>query len=111
MAKINKRSAAYVLNLPKTYQAEPWHLVEVSPNDFKLAYITKGYGGGIVPGQALGGRGIIIVTEGMADLHPKEVEFRQDQMIYAWRIRPSQDRIEKAIERHANGDAYSCKRF
>jgi len=85
--------------LPQTLCADPWHLVRFE-GGIRLCYLTKLFGGGIVPGPANGGRGYIVDDEGeLVSEHPEPVVFNQAELLYAWRNRPSAVQLEKAKRR------------
>ncbi len=91
------------MKLPITYVASPWTLVRHS-GELRLAYLTKLFGGGIVPGPSNGARGHIASDTGEIE-SVEPVVFNQADLVYHWCNRPSAVQLDKARRRELP-DAY-----
>lgn len=90
-------TVAQRLNLPHSMVYSPWNLVK-HEGQLKLAYMIKLFGTGFPVGQPNGGRGIIMNDEGTI-IESGEVAFREHELVYEWRNRPTPVQLEKARER------------
>jgi hypothetical protein len=78
---------------------KPWTLVRHN-GELRLAFMTSLFGGGIVPGPANGGRGHIMLDNGQPCAETATpVVFKQIDLVYDWRNRPSPDQLSKARQR------------
>ena len=87
------------MKLPETYVYAPWNLVHHN-GELRLAYLTKLFGGGICFGPCTGGRGHLVTDDGQMTVESDEpVVFRQVDLVYEWRNRPSAAQLELARRR------------
>jgi hypothetical protein len=90
-------TVAQKLKLPHSMVASPWTLVR-HDGQLKLAYMIKLFSLGFPVGQPNGGRGIIMNDAGTV-MESGEIAFREVELVYEWRNRPTAVQLEKARER------------
>lgn len=88
------------MKLPETFVYAPWNLVH-HDGELRLAYLTKLFGGGIVFGPCNGGRGHLATDDGQIVEAGEPVVFREADLVYEWRNRPSTAQLELARSREA----------
>lgn len=94
-------SEAAVFERPPTRCYAPWNLV-LHEGKLRLAYLTRLYGGGPIPGPAMGGKGHLVSDSGeFTEESRAEVSFRQGAMFKEWRNRPRAQQVEIARALHS----------